>query len=173
MPPWTFWTRVRRWWDDDAEVYDHAKGHGGGGPAEDAAWTAALIRTLPPAPARVLDCGAGTGFLSLRAAALGHQVTALDLSLGMLAKLQSAAVARGLDITTVAAPAHHPPDGPFDVVTERHLLWTLPRPGGGVDGVVRRGAGGSAGAVRRSVGRRRRWPGAAQQGTWHRPAAEA
>lgn len=120
---------VRQWWDDDAEVYDQGKGHGGGGPAEDAAWTAALLRTLPRAPSRVLDCGAGTGFLSLRAAALGHQVTALDLSPAMLAKLHSAATDRGLDVTTVTAPAHQPPDGPFDVVMERHLLWTLPDPG--------------------------------------------
>lgn len=120
---------VRQWWDDDAEGYDRGRGHGGGGPAEEAAWTAALLRTLPPAPARVLDCGAGTGFLSLRAAALGHQVTALDLSPGMLGRLRSAAAARDLDVTAVVAPAHQPPDGPFDVVMERHLLWTLPDPG--------------------------------------------
>src|SRR5579863_10107161 len=127
---------IQRYWDDDASTYDDAPGHHPTSPAEQAAWTAALATLLPPAPARILDCGAGTGFLSLIAARLGHRVTALDLSLGMLAKLSAAATAEDLDITAVMGPAHEPPSGPetpggpagFDVVIERHLLWTLPDP---------------------------------------------
>jgi SAM-dependent methyltransferase len=122
---------IRRFWDDDAATYDNAPGHHPTSPAVRAAWTAALEALLPPAPADVLDCGAGTGFLSLMAARLGHRVTALDLSPGMLAKLSAAAGAEGLDITVVVAPAHEPPAGPgagFGAVIERHLLWTLPDP---------------------------------------------
>ena len=121
---------IRRFWDDDAATYDNAPGHRPRSPAVQAAWTAALDSLLPPAPARVLDCGAGTGFLSLIAARLGHRVTALDLSSAMLAKLGTAADAEGLDIDVVVAPAHEPPVGPepFDAVIERHLLWTLPDP---------------------------------------------
>ena len=78
---------IRRFWDDDAATYDNAPGHRPTSPAVQAAWTAALEALLPPPPARVLDCGAGTGFLSLIAARLGHRVTALDLSPQMLAKL--------------------------------------------------------------------------------------
>ena len=52
-------------------------------------------RCCRPAPARVLDCGAGTGFLSLIAARLGHRVTALDLSPRMLAKLERRGGGRG------------------------------------------------------------------------------
>ena len=55
---------IRRYWDEDAATYDHAPDHRAGTGAERAAWTAALARALPPAPARVLDCGAGTGFLA-------------------------------------------------------------------------------------------------------------
>lgn len=117
---------VRDWWDADADVYDRT--HGSGSPAEQAAWHAALAAALPPAPAKVLDVGAGTGFLSLAAARLGHLVTALDLSPGMLAKLSDRAATEGLDITIVEGPAHEPPPGPFDAVIERHLLWTLPDP---------------------------------------------
>ncbi len=127
---------IKRFWDDDAATYDDAPGHHPTSPAEQAAWTAALAALLPIPPARILDCGAGTGFLSLIAARLGHRVTALDLSLGMLAKLRAAAVAEDLDIAVVMAPADEPPPGPetpggvagFDVVIERHLLWTLPDP---------------------------------------------
>jgi ubiquinone/menaquinone biosynthesis C-methylase UbiE len=122
---------IRRFWDDDAATYDNAPGHRPTSAAVQAAWTAALEALLPGAPARVLDCGAGTGFLSLIAARLGHSVTALDLSPGMLAKLTDAAGAEGLDISVVVAPAHEPPsDAPFgfDAVMERHLLWTLPDP---------------------------------------------
>jgi len=118
---------IRRFWDDDAARYDDSPGHRPTSAAVQAAWTAALAGLLPPPPARVLDCGAGTGFLSLIAARLGHRVTALDLSPGMLAKLGAAADAEGLDVAVVVAPAHEPPDG-FDAVMERHVLWTLPDP---------------------------------------------
>ena len=119
---------VRRFWDVDAETYDRSPDHGAATPTERAAWSAALSRLLPPPPARVLDVGAGTGFLSLVAARLGHRVTALDLSPGMLARLRAGAERAGLEVEIVEGSAERPPDGPFDAVTERHLLWTLPDP---------------------------------------------
>jgi len=124
---------IRRFWDDDAATYDNAPGHHPTSAAVQGAWTAALESLLPRPPSTVLDCGAGTGFLSLMAARLGHRVTALDLSSQMLAKLRAAAGAEDLDIATVVAPAHEPPTAPadaagFDAVIERHLLWTLPDP---------------------------------------------
>lgn len=119
---------IRRYWDDDAPTYDDAPQHRPKDPGVQAAWTAALEHLLGP-PARVLDCGAGTGFLSLAAARLGHTVTALDLSGQMLGRLAATAKAEGLNIDTVHAPADEPP-GTYDVVIERHVLWTLPDPRG-------------------------------------------
>lgn len=119
---------IREYWDADAATYDLAPGHGPGTPAERAAWTAALAAHLPPPPARILDVGAGTGFLAIAMARLGHDVTALDLSSGMLARLVESAGRAGIDVSVVQGPAHEPPGGPFDAVTERHLLWTLPDP---------------------------------------------
>lgn len=119
---------VRRYWDEDSEVYDDAPNHHPTNPTEQAAWCQAVAASLPPAPARVLDCGAGTGFLTLMAARLGHHVTALDLSPGMLQRLKAKADAAGHQVEVVEGPAEEPPSGPFDAVMERHLLWTLPDP---------------------------------------------
>ncbi len=73
---------IRRFWDADAATYDNAPGHRptSASPCRRRGRPPSR-RLLPPAPASVLDCGAGTGFLSLMAARLGHRVTALDLSL--------------------------------------------------------------------------------------------
>jgi SAM-dependent methyltransferase len=119
---------LRAYWDRDAATYDAWPDHGPRSGVERAAWASELTRLLPPAPARVLDVGAGTGFVSLAAARLGHKVTALDVSDGMLARLTAAARAEGLRVQTVCAAAEHPPPGPFDAVIERLALWTLPDP---------------------------------------------
>jgi tRNA1(Val) A37 N6-methylase TrmN6 len=60
--------QIRSYWDTDSATYDQTRGHRPTSSAEMAAWSTAMVRLLPPAPARVLDCGAGTGFLSLMAA---------------------------------------------------------------------------------------------------------
>jgi len=120
--------RLRAFWDADAATYDRAPSHAASDPVEAAAWRAALLRFLPPAPARVLDVGAGTGAMALLLADLGYRVTALDLSPGMLAHAERKAKERGLDLQTVVAPGTEPPVGPFDAVVERHVLWTTPDP---------------------------------------------
>ena len=122
--------RVRAWWDADAATYDDSTDHGwaAASPALRAAWNAALHRFLPGPGSRVLDVGAGTGFLSLAATRLGHRVTALDLSAEMLARLREHAGREGLAVEVVQGGAEAPPPGPFDAVIERHLLWTLPDP---------------------------------------------
>ncbi len=117
---------LREYWDADAATYVHT--HAISAAATRAAWRAALARLLPPAPARVLDAGAGTGELSLLLAELGHHVTALDFSSEMLGKLRGNAERRGVAVTTVTSPAAEPPEGPFDAVTARLLLWMAEDP---------------------------------------------
>jgi len=122
--------RIRAWWDEDARTYDRSTSHAASDPVEAAAWRAVLLRYLPAPPAKVLDAGAGTGALSLLAADLGFRVTALDLSEGMLGRLRDKAKDRELKVDVVHGAADRPPKGPFDAVIERHLLWTIPDPGG-------------------------------------------
>ncbi|HSL10209.1 MAG TPA: methyltransferase domain-containing protein [Actinomycetota bacterium] len=119
---------IRDYWDRDSATYDRSPGHAVTDPVEAAAWRAALRGSLPEPPARVLDAGAGTGALALLGAELGYEVTAIDLSSGMLDRARAKADARGLDLTFVVGSAAEPPDGPFDAVIERHVLWTLPDP---------------------------------------------
>ncbi len=118
--------QVRTYWDIDAATYDHTPGHHPKTAFELAAWGGALRRLLPPVPARVLDVGAGTGFLAILLAKRGYEVTALDFSEGMLGRLQDKAGGAGLKIRTVKADAGETPLEDFDAVVERHVLWTVP-----------------------------------------------
>lgn len=122
-------TEIQQFWDEDAATYDHSASHHPSTALARAVWARTLERLLPPPPSRVLDVGAGTGFLTLVAARLGHRVTALDLSAQMLGRLRTKAAAEGLDVKGVEGPADQPPGGGFDAVIERHLVWTLPHPG--------------------------------------------
>jgi ubiquinone/menaquinone biosynthesis C-methylase UbiE len=77
-----------------------------------------------------LDLGAGTGFLSLLLAELGHRVRGVDLADNMLARARRKATARGLDITFEKGDAQAPTGEPdsVDAVTSRYLFWTLHDP---------------------------------------------
>ena len=120
--------QIRDFWDRDSHTYDDSASHSVSDPLEAAAWRAALRRALPDPGAKVLDVGAGTGALSLLAAQLGYEVTALDLSEGMLSKARAKAEANGVELTFVIGPAAAPPAGPFDAIMERHVVWTMPDP---------------------------------------------
>jgi 2-polyprenyl-3-methyl-5-hydroxy-6-metoxy-1,4-benzoquinol methylase len=122
--------QIGKIWDEDAAIYDESPVHCPQRPHEVAAWRATLRRLLPDPPARVLDAGAGTGFVSLILADQGYEVTAVDLSGQMLAVLKSKADRLGLNVKVVQADAADPSPGQtFDAVIERHLIWTLPEPG--------------------------------------------
>ena len=130
MAPSDTTDRIRNFWDADAAGYDQISSHYPQSAVEWAAWRGALEHLLPAAPSRVLDVGAGTGFLSLIVAGLGHTVTAVDLSERMLDRLAAKASAQQLTVTTIHARADEVPRTDFDVVMSRHLLWTLPDPEG-------------------------------------------
>jgi len=85
---------------------------------------------LPVSLLKVLDVGCGTGVMGLLFAEMGHQVTGVDLSEGMMAKAREKAYVQKLSIELRRGDAEHLPfnDGSFNVVVNRHLLWTLPHP---------------------------------------------
>ncbi|UQZ81386.1 putative methyltransferase YcgJ [Paenibacillus konkukensis] len=79
----------------------------------------------------VLDVGTGPGFLALQFASMGHTVTGLDLSPSMLEIAAEKAAVLELPCSFIEGDAESLPfpDHSFDVVANRHLLWTLPNPG--------------------------------------------
>ncbi|MGH8908378.1 MAG: class I SAM-dependent methyltransferase [Egibacteraceae bacterium] len=87
-------------------------------------------------PLDVLDVGTGTGFVALLLAELGHRVTGLDVSPGMLALARDEAERREVEVRLLSGTAEPlPPLGRlFDLVTCRNLLWTLPDPGAALAG---------------------------------------
>jgi len=95
------------------------------------AWVDEIEGLVPSPTADALDLATGTGFVALILAALGHRVTAIDLSTDMLELASAAAVSRDLEIRFISDDAVHPAFGEasFDVITCRHLLWTLRDPG--------------------------------------------
>ena len=80
--------------------------------------------------ASVLDVGAGTGFLSLIAAELGHHVDGRRPLIGDAgpAPSQRRRERHGSKVEIVEGEAASVPAGPFDAVISRHLLWTLLEP---------------------------------------------
>jgi ubiquinone/menaquinone biosynthesis C-methylase UbiE len=123
-------TAVSRYWSGRAAEFDLGPSHGLLNEAQHQAWLDLLREAAGPPPLRVLDVGCGTGFLALRMAELGHTAVGVDLSEGMLTAAQRKAEGVGLPVTFRLGDAEAPPpDGaPYDVILERHVIWTLPQP---------------------------------------------
>ena len=74
--------------------------------------------------------GTGAGFLALLFAEMGHEVTGIDLSEGMLEQAKHNAKNMGLKIDFSHGDAENLPfdSSSFDLVMNKYLLWTLPEP---------------------------------------------
>jgi len=132
--------RVAAHWDRRAAHFDEDFGHSIATPGERAAWDRIMaVVDGGRAPLDALDVGCGTGFLSLELAARGHRVTGIDLAPTMLDLARRKAAEAGFDIRFQEGDAEQAsfPDGSFDLVVSRHVLWTLPHPEAAIDDWIR------------------------------------
>jgi len=130
LTPQDIKTAVSRYWSGRAAGFDQGPSHGVHNEVQHRAWLDLLQEVAGPPPLKVLDVGCGTGFLAMRMAELGHVAVGIDLSEEMLAEAQRKIEVNGLPVTFRLGDAEAPPlDGaPYDVLLERHVIWTLPQP---------------------------------------------
>jgi SAM-dependent methyltransferase len=124
-----------RYWDEQASTFDEAPDHGLRDATIRSAWASLLTALMPPAPARIVDLGCGTGSLAILLGEAGHTVSGIDVAAGMISRAREKAAAAGVDAEFEIGDAMTPPWPPatFDVVLARHVVWTLPDPGLGLD----------------------------------------
>jgi len=122
--------RIAGFWHERGDGYDARIRSALADEALREAWLATLRAALPPPSCDVLDVGAGTGFLSVLCAELGHRVVGIDLAEGMLVHARAKAAALTPTPLFRLGDAREPPfpPGSFDAVVSRALLWTLPDP---------------------------------------------
>lgn len=79
---------------------------------------------------RAVEVGTGPGILAISLAAMGHDVTGVDLSENMLERAAANAKEKGVNILLVQGDAEEVPlkDGEYDFIFSKYLLWTLPQP---------------------------------------------
>lgn len=77
---------------------------------------------------RILDVGTGAGFFAVLFARMGHMVTGIDMSAGMIHEAQKNLAAFGCSakLWKMNAQQLDFPAASFDVVISRNLTWTLP-----------------------------------------------
>lgn len=110
---------IKHRWNRSSETYDCCPGHGIQLEQEKEAWNSLLKRAPGEETLDVLDVGCGTGVLSLLLSEIGHKVTGIDLSDGMLGRAKEKADDQSLRAEFRLDDAENLS---FDVVISRHLL---------------------------------------------------
>nr|WP_319540631.1 class I SAM-dependent methyltransferase [uncultured Methanospirillum sp.] len=123
--------KISQIWDRSSETFDTRPAHGILSEEERNAWKDQFSLLIPPSnPISVLDVGCGTGEISLILADIGHTVSGIDLSEGMIQTAQKKSLEKGFSIDFKCGDAEKPPFSPqsFDLIIQRHVIWTLPHP---------------------------------------------
>jgi ubiquinone/menaquinone biosynthesis C-methylase UbiE len=117
-------------WNDLSKDYDEQYCHGIKSEEEKRQWKIFLNDAAGGTNKKILDVGTGTGFLAILLAELGNNCTGMDISEGMMKVAKKKAEKSNLNIKFCIGDAENLPieDNSYDVVVNRHLLWTIPHP---------------------------------------------
>ena len=120
--------RIESYWDARSPAFSDVRRRELEGP-DAALWQELIERHLPQGrPLRILDVGTGAGFFAVLLTRMGHEVTGIDMSAGMIDEAQKNLAAFGCraDLRKMNAQQLDFSDESFDVVISRNLTWTLP-----------------------------------------------
>ena len=94
------------------------------------AWKKQLSRHLPDPKMKILDVGTGPGFFACILSELGHDVTGIDASEGMLSHAADNAKKLGVEPNLVKMDVNELTfeDDSFDAIVTRNVTWTLMHP---------------------------------------------
>ena len=129
-PPanWTLKEEIRAYWSKRAETFDLSVGHRIGDGREAEAWRALFHDALrETGQGSILDLACGTGEISRILLSLGGRVTGIDFAEPMLerARLKNRDARGRYRAYACDAERLMEPDGAFDALVTRHLVWTL------------------------------------------------
>ncbi|WP_237153680.1 class I SAM-dependent methyltransferase [Oryzibacter oryziterrae] len=122
---------IKAYWSERAATFDSQPGHEIFSDTERTAWQRLLRRHLGDGQGRrALDLASGTGVVSHLLDDLGFTVTGMDWAEPMLDRARAKARSRGRSIHFLMGDAERTmePDDHYDVITNRHLVWTLVNP---------------------------------------------
>ena len=122
---------IKAYWSQRAATFDLSPGHEIFSEEERAAWHRLILRHLGEGAGRsALDLASGTGVVSHLLDDLGFRVAGIDWAEPMLERARQKAKSRGRDISFRIGDAENTmePDDHYDVVVNRHLVWTLVDP---------------------------------------------
>lgn len=122
---------IRDFWSERAATFDESVGHEIFSEGERKGWQRLIRKHLGEGQGRAaLDLACGTAVISHLMNDVGFKVTGLDWSDAMLAQARAKAKKRGTDIRFVSGDAENTMESKesYDVVTNRHLVWTLVDP---------------------------------------------
>lgn len=120
--------QIREYWSIRASNYDDGRGHGIEQFKERPAWLSLIEEHLGPGNGRrALDLATGTGEIAMLLHAAGFDVTGVDFAEPMLERARAKAKAAEAQIRFIMRDVEntHEPDGAYDVLMTRNLVWTL------------------------------------------------
>lgn len=121
---------VQQHWNGRAATFDEESQHGIHSDGQHDRWLSVLCEWTGDDAQRVLDVGCGTGVISLLLAELGHDVVGVDFAPEMLEYARAKARRTAYSIAFLQGDAETLAlsDDSLELLTARHLVWTLPNP---------------------------------------------